>query len=775
MNQRKWIDFFINGDKAEATYDASLIAESMFDKLDLTHLSEEQIRLLMEGRLENVLKKYEEIVSEEALNIVSYYDRQHKFKHFAWAARQLAKLETEDEQWDTANELVAALEQFVKYGKQLKKRDINQYKTLDELTTSIHADVILPRIEKARKERMDRPGTREMLAARQASVIYEDERYFVVRPFTTEASCHFGSKTKWCIAQGGNSYFSSYTEGDGKVFYFMKDDSLKNEDDFYKIAIQVSMDSGEEPYFETFWDRHDENYDYETHDAGEFANHMSDEMGIRLETAHEIVNEIYDHVIENPPDNALQKLNERVYEGEWNEGFLSVDSDMDDYGEGVHLSVRCMVYIPWKIKSQRMIDMIDAGELDLDDIAERLQDDINENIYDSNTVAYDMFGDMDVETYHIDIDSYSDGVDVTEDSQDYGLNISLNLVDEDWGGYYSGRHQGTKAAADEAEAFMESAKRDWGEEKEETIIKAIDTHFYKLFPEMAEDIEEFAKLKKAFTDGNHEMIPEKTSYMIWDSSDEDDASGLAELVLSMNFEVPLHPKHLEIYFPTEEITNHKGDQVNVLKSMWNRPSLPQIKVAAAKDMKQAVADVVKSVWKQAQESAARQMPLDFGDGKDYSEQILPLELTADDFEIESPAYRLSKPWGSNTGSSSTGAGRTLVDYNNNSLMLKFKIRIDIDFSKSVAEMNKLVSVFRTVNSNYDDIENALEKRLQKYLWIGGITPENADDERQYTVGNPRKPRAVPVVDAEVNAETAIEEQMTSSYWLLKEIEKMLKD
>ena len=39
--------------------------------------------------------------------------------------------------------------------------------------------------------------------------------------------------------------------------------------------------------------------------------------------------------------------------------------------------------------------------------------------------------------------------------------------------------------------------------------------------EMAEDIGEFTKLKKAFTDGTHEMIPGKTSYMIWDGKDSD--------------------------------------------------------------------------------------------------------------------------------------------------------------------------------------------------------------------------------------------------------------
>ena len=60
MNSRKWREFFLETKQEEPKYDPnlSLIDESIFDDYDLTYLTESEIKLLMEGRKENVIKKY---------------------------------------------------------------------------------------------------------------------------------------------------------------------------------------------------------------------------------------------------------------------------------------------------------------------------------------------------------------------------------------------------------------------------------------------------------------------------------------------------------------------------------------------------------------------------------------------------------------------------------------------------------------------------------------------------------------------------------------------
>ena len=72
MNSKKWRDFFYNLEKEEPNFNPnlSLIDESIFDSMDLVNLSEAQIKLLMEGRKENVIQKYRDSIEEESLETI---------------------------------------------------------------------------------------------------------------------------------------------------------------------------------------------------------------------------------------------------------------------------------------------------------------------------------------------------------------------------------------------------------------------------------------------------------------------------------------------------------------------------------------------------------------------------------------------------------------------------------------------------------------------------------------------------------------------------------
>ena len=139
-----------------------------------------------------------------------------------------------------------------KDGKGLYPNDINQFKSLDQLENFID-DLGLSGSEEKRKEKEAALGG--------ASILQDDEDFFIIRPETQEASCFFGKKTKWCIsATRSQNYYDSYTN-QGKAFYFILNKNLNDDSKYRKIALVY--DKGGE--FEAFYDVEDEEYgdDYE--------------------------------------------------------------------------------------------------------------------------------------------------------------------------------------------------------------------------------------------------------------------------------------------------------------------------------------------------------------------------------------------------------------------------------------------------------------------------------------------------------------------------------
>lgn len=93
---------------------------------------------------------------------------------------------------------------------QLQKRDINQYKNIDDLNSSM---------EQISIEYNNKINKKEL--GKQYHVLYEDNDYKIVQPLTEEASCKFGQGTKWCISGKENNKFKAYSEEDGFKFLFV--------------------------------------------------------------------------------------------------------------------------------------------------------------------------------------------------------------------------------------------------------------------------------------------------------------------------------------------------------------------------------------------------------------------------------------------------------------------------------------------------------------------------------------------------------------------------
>ncbi len=126
-------------------------------------------------------------------------------------------------------EIKTYVDKFHTLGSNLPKKDINLY-SFDELKSSLD--------NYNSKNQKDKKVTKDI------NVVYEDERFFIVRPDTFEQSAKYGRGTKWCIAATdgtGQEAWDGYYIKKLYTFYFITDKSLPSTDPFYKVAIAVDI------------------------------------------------------------------------------------------------------------------------------------------------------------------------------------------------------------------------------------------------------------------------------------------------------------------------------------------------------------------------------------------------------------------------------------------------------------------------------------------------------------------------------------------------------
>lgn len=191
------------------------------------------INLIFEGREDDFKTTYGKKFSPEKLdniiNIVNEIPSGSKFLTFL--GRTLPPTISDgllDEK------IKDTLKKFVSVGSNLQVKDINQYKTFAELYSAI--------------EEYENRIRRNVKSIEGADIVYEDEKFTVVAPLTTSASCYYGAGTKWCTASSAdNSHFNNYMK-DGKLFYIL-DKTKPTSDRFYKVALLQKFD-GDESYFD---------------------------------------------------------------------------------------------------------------------------------------------------------------------------------------------------------------------------------------------------------------------------------------------------------------------------------------------------------------------------------------------------------------------------------------------------------------------------------------------------------------------------------------------
>jgi hypothetical protein len=206
--------------------------------------------LLKEGRKEDLKKKYSTKFNEQdldfILNISDLVEFNHKYTDF------VLKNTDGDGELDT-DELeyfIGLIKDFDKYQSQFPKKDINQYVSLNELEKVVN----FVRVKNKDKE-----------LESQAKKIYEKGDFVVIQPKTEQASCKYGSNTKWCVTSKDSGHFGRYTAG-RQGLYFIINKAKSTNKNYSKVAIHFD-DEG----FMRYWDAQDSPMSQREIDVFEYA------------------------------------------------------------------------------------------------------------------------------------------------------------------------------------------------------------------------------------------------------------------------------------------------------------------------------------------------------------------------------------------------------------------------------------------------------------------------------------------------------------------------
>ena len=206
-------------------------------------LTEEE-QLLAEGRLDDVKKKFPELDKRGAIDDLSAKDPSGNNAYLRWMATQLNNFYEKEESYAQRQEyqyrIQNVAQSFHKNKQRLKKKDIYQYKTVEEL---------LDAVEKLGASAAAKRKKEKETAMEGSEIVYENDDFFAVRPYTTDASCFYGRATRWCIsATKTQNYFDQYS-ADGKGFVMVRLEHLADDNDEKKIALVYDRDGQLEEIF----------------------------------------------------------------------------------------------------------------------------------------------------------------------------------------------------------------------------------------------------------------------------------------------------------------------------------------------------------------------------------------------------------------------------------------------------------------------------------------------------------------------------------------------
>lgn len=170
---------------------------------------------------------------------------------------------------DEFEEVTPLLQQFTTYRNRVANKDLNAYKSLQELSdilaSVIDDDSMLTDRQKLRFKKNVKAGRISTAAEDDYDIVLDTPKYTVYVPNTHEASMKLGKGTGWCTAHENPDWYNSYTENDWKL-YIIRDksagkrwqysdkngDFLDEDDEPFDVAKLMKSDKALSKFFEKF-------------------------------------------------------------------------------------------------------------------------------------------------------------------------------------------------------------------------------------------------------------------------------------------------------------------------------------------------------------------------------------------------------------------------------------------------------------------------------------------------------------------------------------------
>jgi len=186
-------------------------------------------KILLENRIDDFKTKFSTKFNQQQIDRIIQNVPQ---KYLMWVGKNFENMNFDE----NLSILSQALNKFDKISTNLPQTDINDYKSVGQLTQAIQEYENKPR--------------RQVKKVEGGNVVYDDNRFFVVNPLTHQASCYYGKGTKWCTAADSDYQFKQYND-DAKLFYIL-DRTKPTDDPYYKIALLRKFNGDK-----TFYDAQD--------------------------------------------------------------------------------------------------------------------------------------------------------------------------------------------------------------------------------------------------------------------------------------------------------------------------------------------------------------------------------------------------------------------------------------------------------------------------------------------------------------------------------------
>ena len=179
--------------------------------------------------IEAVKKYYPKIPDDTFMQLVAldptYNGKDSLGKYGKWLLNLFNRGSLSEEEF---SEVTPLLNQFTTYRNRIQNKDLNAYKSLDELAeilaSVVDDDSMLTPSQKTKFLKRVKSGKIQTGRENNYDTVYEDSNWVVWIPNTHEASMKLGKGTEWCTAHENPEWFDKYTYEDGEEFslYIMK-------------------------------------------------------------------------------------------------------------------------------------------------------------------------------------------------------------------------------------------------------------------------------------------------------------------------------------------------------------------------------------------------------------------------------------------------------------------------------------------------------------------------------------------------------------------------